>query len=228
MITTRPGTAANHLEPGTAPGHANPIRGRFNSLFFKLIAEGHADRRLRDVRSEILAPLHGDIVEIGPGNGPLFRYLGQARKVHAVEPSPYWHERLRRSAASAGIDLDVHQVTGERTGLPDQSADAVVTSWVLCTVSDPEAVLAEIRRVLKPGGRYAFIEHVAAPPGSAVRAVQDAVHRPWRWLFEGCHTNRDTASAIRAAGFRQVDVREFRIATPFVPIRTQISGVAVK
>jgi len=201
----------------------NPIRGRLNSALLAML-DGYVDRRLHEPRQRI-AELRGVVVDLGAGNGPVLRYLKPGTVVHAIEPNPYFHRRLRASAAAAEVELTVHEVPGEAMDLPDASVDAVVCTWVLCTVDDPAAVLREVRRVLRPGGQFVFIEHVAAPSGP-VRVVQRLVHRPWRWTFEGCHTQRDTAAAIRAAGFAAVDVEEFRIRTAFVPMRTQIAGVA--
>lgn len=205
----------------------NPVRGRFNSWFLRLL-DGHFDRRLGDVRRDLLGGLTGQVAEIGAGNGPTLRYLQPGTVVHAIEPNPYFHHRLRREATRRGIELILHPVPGEQIDLADCSVDAVVSALVLCTVANPAEVLAEIRRILKPGGRFVFSEHIAAPPGTAVRRAQDAVHKPWRWVFEGCNTNRDTARAIRDAGFASVALREVRMATPIVPIRTQIAGVATR
>lgn len=211
----------------TRHSHRNPVRGPFNSWILAAL-EGHFHRTVGPARARVFGQLDGRVVDIGAGNGPTFRYLRPGVTVHAVEPNPHFHRRLRGTASKHGIELVLHDTPGEGIDLPDGSADAVITSWVLCTVADPEAVLAEVRRVLKPGGRYAFVEHVAAPPGSGVRRVQDAVFAPWRWMFEGCHTNRDTEAAIRAAGFASVEVDEIRVRTPFVPIRPQLAGVALK
>ncbi len=203
----------------------HPLRGRLNSAFFSVM-DGYADRRLLEPR-QVFAGLGGVVVDVGAGNGPVLRYLRPGTTVHAVEPNPYFHPRLRKSAAAAGLDLTIHQVPGEATGLPDASADAVLCSWVLCSVYDPAAVLREVRRILRPGGTFAFVEHVAAPTG-AVRLTQRLVQRPWRWLFEGCHTDRDTAAAIRAAGFASVEVTQFQFRSAFVPVRTQIAGTATR
>lgn len=208
-------------------GHRNPVRGPFNSWILDRSA-GQIDRQLGDVRRDVFGDLSGQVVDVGAGNGATLRYLRPPVTVHAVEPNPYFHRRLRRTADRLGIELVLHPVPGERIDLPDNSVDAALTSWVLCTVAHPAAVLAEIRRVLKPAGRFAFVEHVAAPPGSAVRRVQGAVRKPWHWLFEGCHTDRDTAATIHAAGFSSVQLQEVRMATPLVPLRSQIAGVAVK
>jgi ubiquinone/menaquinone biosynthesis C-methylase UbiE len=207
--------------------HEHPVRGRFNSWFLDL-ASGDAHRKLGAVRQQVLSNLSGSVVDVGAGNGPMLRYLRPGVTVHAVEPNPYFHRRLRRTAQELGIELVLHTEPGERIDLPDNSVDAAMTSWVLCTVADPAAVLSEVRRVLKPGGRFAFTEHVGAPAGSAVRRVQNLVFRPWRWLFEGCHTNRDIADVIFAAGFSSVELRDVVMATPFVPMRSQIAGVATR
>ena len=212
-------------EATTAP-RPNPVRGRLNSAFFALMAR-YIDRRLAGHKDRIFDRLGGVVAEIGAGNGPNLRYLPRRTTVHAVEPNPYFHRRLERTAAAQGMDLTIHAVPGEAIDLDDASVDAVLCTWVLCTVEDPGQVLREIRRVLRPGGRFAFIEHVAAPAGP-VRRVQRLVRRPWRWTFEGCRTDRDTAAAVRAAGFASVELTEFRFRSTFVPVRTQIAGVAVR
>jgi SAM-dependent methyltransferase len=204
----------------------NPVRGRLNSAFFALMG-GYINQRLAGHKRRILARVGGVVVEIGPGNGPNLRYLPPKTTVHAIEPNPYFHRRLERTAAAHGIDLIIHPVMGEAIDLDDASVDAVLCTWVLCTVDDPAQVLREIHRILRPGGRFAFIEHVGAPRG-AVRRVQRLVRRPWRWAFEGCRTDRDTAAAIRAAGFASVEISEFRFRSSFVPVRTQIAGIAVR
>ncbi|HEU5028194.1 MAG TPA: class I SAM-dependent methyltransferase [Spirillospora sp.] len=204
----------------------NPVRGRLNSGFFALMA-GYIEHRLAGHKRRIFAGTGGVVAEIGAGNGPNLRYLAPGTTVHAIEPNPYFHRRLERTAAARGVDLTVHPVPGEAIDLEDASVDAVVCTWVLCTVHDPAQVLREIHRILRPGGRFAFIEHVAAPHGT-VRRAQRLVRRPWRWAFEGCRTDRDTAAAIRAAGFASVDITEFRFRSTFVPVRTQIAGTAVR
>ncbi|HET19319.1 MAG TPA: SAM-dependent methyltransferase [Chromatiales bacterium] len=108
------------------------------------------------------------------------------------------------------------------------SADLVVGTLVLCTVDDPERVLAEVRRVLRPGGRFVFVEHIAAEAGSGLRRVQEAVHGAWHWCFEGCNTQRETDRLIEAAGFREVRMEHYRLRSPFLPVNPQIAGVAVK
>ena len=204
----------------------NPVRGRLNSAFFAVMG-GYINQRLGGHKRRIFDHRDGVVVEIGAGNGPNLRYLRSGTTVHAIEPNPHFHGRLRRAAAAHGIDLSIHPVPGEEIDLADGCADAVVCTWVLCTVQDPARVLQEIHRILRPGGRFVFIEHVAAPSG-AVRRVQTLVRRPWRWMFEGCHTDRDTAAAIRAAGFSAVEITQFRFRSTFVPVRTQVAGTAVR
>ena len=145
----------------------------------------------------------------------------------AIEPNTYMHTRLRRSARSRGVDLEIRGVVGERIGLPDASADAVISSLVLCSVRDPDAVLAEVRRVLRPGGRFSFTEHVAAKRGTPTRWTQRILRRPWAWIFEGCSCERDLARVIQSAGFSSVDLSHYRIRSPFLPFNTHIAGTAI-
>ena len=125
------------------------------------------------------------------------------------------------------IDLEIRDVVGERIDLPDSSAEAVISSLVLCTVANPSQVVAEVHRILRPGGRYSYLEHVAAVEGTITRGVQRAVRRPWAWVFEGCSCERDLETVIRSGGFSSVDNRAYRIHSPFVPFNTHIAGTAL-
>ena len=182
---------------------------------------------LRHHKATAFADLPPTVVELGAGVGANLRYLPADAHLVAIEPNPHMHGRLRRAARSLGVDLEIRSVVAERIDLPDDSADAVISSLVLCSVRDPDAVLAEVRRILRPGGRYSFAEHVAARPGTPTRWAQRVLRRPWAWVFEGCSCERDLAGAIRSAGFASVDLVGYRIHSPFVPFNTHIAGTAI-
>ncbi|HEX9399459.1 MAG TPA: methyltransferase domain-containing protein [Anaeromyxobacter sp.] len=165
---------------------------------------------------------------MGAGDGANFRYLEPGTHVIAVEPNVHTHASLRAAAARHRITVDVRATVAERLPLPDGSVDAVISSLVLCTVTDPARALAEVRRVLRPDGRFWCVEHVAAPEGSLIARVQRLVKRPWRWFFEGCDTHRDVAGLLREAGFAAVEITPFTLRTAFLPIRSQIAAVAVR
>ena len=166
------------------------------------------------------------VVELGSGVGANLRYLAAGSTLIAVEPNPAMHRRLRRAARRHGVRLEVQAAPAERTRLPDASAEVVLSSLVLCSVADPVAALAEVRRVLRPGGRFLFVEHVAAPDGSRLRRLQHLVRGPWAWCFEGCSCERDLAALVRSAGFANVDLESYRLRSPFLPFNTQIAGQA--
>jgi SAM-dependent methyltransferase len=207
------------------PAHA--VRGPFNATFFWL-AGGLLDLLLRPHKRRVLVDLPDTVVELGSGVGANLRYLSPGSTLIAVEPNPAMHRRLRIAAERHDVRLDVRPVSAEDTDLPDASADVVISSLVLCSVADPARVLAEVRRVLRPGGRFVFVEHVAAPAGTALRRLQRWVRRPWAWCFEGCSCERDLASLIRSAGFSTVDVEGYRLRSPFLPFNTQIAGVVTR
>lgn len=116
-------------------------------------------------------------------------------------------------------------VGAESTGLPDDSVDAVVRTLVLCTVADPAAALAEVRRILRPGGRLVLIEHVSATAGTALDKVQRLLRRVWRWVFEGCDLCRPTADLLAASGFTAVELERYRLRSLFVAVNEQVAGV---
>ncbi|WP_151084210.1 class I SAM-dependent methyltransferase [Nocardioides cynanchi] len=207
--------------------HAHPVRGPMNAAFF-WAAGGMFDRLLRSHKRRVYADLPDTVVELGAGVGANLRYLSPGSTLIAVEPNPAMHGRLRRAARRSGVHLDLRPVSAERTHLPDASVDVVLSSLVLCSVGDPGQVLREVRRVLRPGGRFVFVEHVAAPAGTPLRRLQRWVRRPWAWCFEGCSCERDLASVVGDAGFDRVDVESYRLRSPFLPFNTQIAGVATR
>jgi SAM-dependent methyltransferase len=205
---------------------AHPVRGRLNAGFFTAL-DGYLNWLLRDKKHEVFAALPGQIVEVGPGVGANFAYMPARCHLIAVEPNPHMHRGLERRAARRGIDMEIRTVTADAIDIDDHSVDAVISSLLLCTVPDPKCVLSEILRILRPGGRYAFLEHVAAPEGSALRGIQRAMRRPWAWAFEGCSCERDLAAVIRDAGFTFVEIDEYRLRSPFLPANAQIAGTAI-
>jgi SAM-dependent methyltransferase len=210
----------------SATFESHPVRGRFNAAFL-MAFDRPIDRQTRDRKRKIFSGLPPEVVEVGPGVGANLRYMPPGCRVIAIEPNPYMHDGLRKQAARRGIDIEIHGVAGDAIDLDDQSVDAVITSLLLCTVADPERVVGEIRRILRPGGRYAFLEHVAAPEGTLLRRIQHAVRRPWAWVFEGCSCERDLAAVIGAAAFASVEIDRFLVRSPFVPANTQIAGRAI-
>jgi SAM-dependent methyltransferase len=206
---------------------AHPLRGPFNAAFFRVMGPvlelGMGSRKRR-----LLAGLPHRVVEIGPGVGANLRHLPAGAELVALEPNPHMHRRLREAARRSGVALDLRAVGAEATGLPDGGADVVISSLVLCSVPDPAAVLAEVRRILRPGGTFRFFEHVVAPRRGLTRVAQRLLRRPWAWTFEGCSCERDLAGAIRAAGFATASIERYRVRTPFVPFAPHIAGVATR
>lgn len=204
----------------------HPVRGRINSWFLAA-AEKPMHREYGERKRRIFGELPATIVELGPGSGANFRYYSRGTRVIAVEPNPMMLKRMYSQAARHGVEIDLRHAGAEGMEVESESADLVVSTLVLCSVRDPRQVLSEVRRVLSPGGRFAFLEHVAAEPGTRLRKVQDAIHRPWHWLGEGCHLNRDTASTIEDAGFSELELERFDGSgrTPYQP---HISGFAIR
>ena len=177
---------------------------------------------------ETIGALHGTVVELGPGTGANLRYYGDDVEVIAIEPNPVMREKLAENAREHGLALDIRSVRGERIDVADGVADAVVATLVLCGVDDPAQVIAEAHRILKPGGSFFFIEHVAAPAGTMTRRVQGIVKAPHRWMFNGCEVDRDTASLLRSSPFASVEIEEIDCGVSDLYVRHRILGTATK
>jgi SAM-dependent methyltransferase len=205
--------------------NANPVRGRLNAAVFRSV-DWYADRLFGKRKRALFATLPSTVLEIGPGTGANLRYYRPGTSLVAVEPNPHMHASLRTAAQRRGITVEIRAESADHIGLPDASVDAVVSTLVLCTVPDPAAAVREAHRVLRPGGRLIFVEHVRADSWYGV--LQRAVARPWRWFFEGCDVCRDTSQTLAEAGFAELTVDQYRVRSVFLPINVQIAGVATR
>jgi ubiquinone/menaquinone biosynthesis C-methylase UbiE len=206
----------------------NGARSGFNAWFFDRLNPyiNYASRRHKQAAFTGIEA--GTVVEIGAGAGANVRYLPAGTHLIAVEPNLRMHDRLRRNCERVGIELTIVAGGAEAIPLPGASVDEVICSLVLCT-ADADRVLAEVQRVLKPGGRFRFVEHVVAPRRGLRRAVQRVIRRPWGWVFEGCNPGKDTVGLLEAAGFDALEVerRKFRRSL-FWPVNTAVWGIAVR
>jgi SAM-dependent methyltransferase len=184
-------------------------------------ASGRAERAgLGEARAALLRGVEGRVLEIGAGTGWNVVRYPPGTDVTYTEPDPHMGKRLRAKG------VDVVAAGAEALPFADDSFDTVVSTLVLCTVPDVPATLREIRRVLRPGGKLRFLEHVRADPGTKLERWQDRLHGPWHAVACGCHCNRDTLSSLAAAGFSVEDVRHeaWRFMPPIV--RPVVTGTA--
>ncbi|MBI2924216.1 MAG: class I SAM-dependent methyltransferase [Verrucomicrobia bacterium] len=187
---------------------------------------GRYERLTAERKKALLGDLHGEVVEIGPGTGPNLTFYPADVRWIGIEPNPFMHAHLRAAAEKRGLSVEIRSGTAERIDASTQSVDAVVSTLVLCSVRDVAAVLEEARRVLKPGGRFVFLEHVAAPRGTMLRRVQRLGRPIVEFLGDGCHLDRETWVFIEQAGFTKLDLEFLRL--PLALNGPHISGVAWK
>jgi len=151
-------------------------------------------------RERACADVVGDVLEVGFGSGRNLPHLGpEVSRVYAVEPVDLAWERAAERVRRFGRPVERVGLDAATIPLPDDSVDAVVSTWTMCTIPDLTAALAEIRRVLRPGGRVHFVEHSLAPQPGVARA-QRAMQPLWGPLAGGCHLDRDLPAELEQAG----------------------------
>jgi ubiquinone/menaquinone biosynthesis C-methylase UbiE len=183
------------------------------------------ERRWMGVRRRrLLAGARGAVLEIGGGTGANLAHYRDVDRVIVAEPDPFMRKRLGQKLADARVPVEVSAAGAETLPFPDGSFDTVVSTLVLCTVPDQEAALDEIRRVLRPGGRLLFIEHVRAEGATA--RWQDRLEPLWGRLFGGCHPNRETVTAIEEAGFEIETFESFYPPDPLSVLIPCVQGSA--
>jgi ubiquinone/menaquinone biosynthesis C-methylase UbiE len=201
-------------DPEMPPPHPVPPTDRPRPVFSRVyarISEGMDAEGLAALRTELLAPLSGSVVEVGCGNGRNFaRYPAAVTRVTAVEPEPHLRDLATRAAATAPVPVTVVAGTAEALPAPDGGADAVVLCLVLCSLPDRQRALAEVTRVLRPGGTLALLEHGLGPT-RRLRAVQRLADATlWPLLAGGCHTAVDPVGLVKGAGFEVTALRRLR------------------
>ncbi|HEX3239986.1 MAG TPA: class I SAM-dependent methyltransferase [Solirubrobacterales bacterium] len=191
--------------------------GRAFSALYDSGLRAAEEAGLARMRAELLAGAEGRVVELGAGTGANLEHYPELEELVLVEPDPHMTKRLRERLAGSGRKATIVEAPAERLPLEPGSFDTAVVTLVLCTVPDPVATIAEIARVLKPGGRLLFIEHVRAEDPSLAR-WQDRLERPWRFFADGCRCNRDTLATITASRFELGEVEHDRTpkAVPIV------------
>ncbi|GIG68576.1 class I SAM-dependent methyltransferase [Phytomonospora endophytica] len=179
------------------------------------------------LKTDLIASLSGTVLEIGAGTGRNFPHLSPGAEWIGLEPDRRLHAKLQASASRhARPNPRILPARAESIPLADESVDAVVSTVVLCSVDDQSTALAEVSRVLRPGGRLVFFEHVAAPRGTWTRRLQRAWAPFSRRFDRGCDPVRDTASAIERAEFAFVEFRRFAMPTGLGPTVPFIAGYA--
>jgi ubiquinone/menaquinone biosynthesis C-methylase UbiE len=205
---------------------AGPTRGGHPvfAALYDLVGAPAERRWMGDRRRRLLAGARGAVLEIGGGTGANLAYYRDVDRVTIAEPDPSMRSRIGPKLEDARVPVEVSAAGAEALPFPDVSFHTVVSTLVLCTVPDQAAALDEVRRVLRPGGRLLFIEHVRAA-GSMAR-WQDRLEPLWRRLFGGCHPNRDTVAAIEDAGFEIETFESFYPPDPLSSLTPHVQGSA--
>lgn len=199
-------------------------------IFAWLLAKSDAlnDQLYRSIKEELFKNIKGTVVEIGPGTGNNLRYLSAGINWIGAEPNESFHKTILAIAQDRNINASIISSSAESIPLPDESADAVISTLVLCSVPNQQNTLHEIKRILKKGGALFFIEHVADKRGTFRKKAQDIFNPLNRLFADGCSCNRETWIEIEKAGFSNVNIIHKMINEAMSLHTPHIFGYAVK
>ncbi|MBF0169879.1 MAG: class I SAM-dependent methyltransferase [Nitrospinae bacterium] len=203
------------------------MKGFYSRHLFPRLLELFMDRPLFSVhRAGLLAGVTGDTLELGAGPGLNFpHYPGAVRRLTAIDHNEGMREKARRRAKEAGLDVAYRILDGAHLPFPDGSFDTVVSSWTLCSVDDIEGALAQVRRVLKPAGRFLFLEHGRSADVRVARWQRRLT--PFnRIVADGCRLDRDIPALLTGAGFDLGPLSVFPLQGAPSIFATHYQGVA--
>jgi len=208
-------------------GLGSNLRRRLVAWVYRPLIARH-DRFIAPYKQDLFRALSGSVLEIGPGPGSNLRYLSEVDHWVGVEPNRYMHPMIRQELERTAIDGTILEDGAESLPFAEHSFDAVIGTLVLCSVRDPARVVDELFRVLRPGGRYCFIEHVAAPTGSRLRWMQRLARPLWTCCGDGCHPDRETSETLHRSRFDRLEFQEFRAPRGVLPaiVSPHICGTA--
>ncbi len=214
----------SQVTPPNGRAHSRPVFARI----YAKVAEMGERRGGAEHRKRLLVGLSGRVIEIGAGSGANFpHYPSTVSEVIAVEPERYLRERAQQAAAVAPVSVSVVDGGADRLPGEAQSFDSGVCALVLCTVPDQQSALAELHRVIRPGGELRFYEHVVGHSKWEARFQRLADATFWPHVAGGCHMARDTTAGIEHAGFQIETCERFPFSpTAFLPPDPHILGVA--
>ncbi len=187
--------------------------GLYSRYLFPRLCDGLMGQPLlAEHRKDVLAAVNGEILEIGFGTGLNLRhYPDHVRKITTVDPNPGMNQLARQRIAASRIEVDQRVLGGEAMPFADNAFDFVVSTWTLCSIPEVGRALGEVFRVLRPGGRFVFLEHgLSDDPG--IQKWQRRLNPIEGFLGDGCRLDLDVESVVRSQAFHEVEVEQFSLA----------------
>jgi ubiquinone/menaquinone biosynthesis C-methylase UbiE len=199
--------------------------GRLSARCYDWFMRQPEEGGLREMRRELLSTATGRCLEIGAGTGLNLDLWPPQTDLVLTEPDPNMVRQLRPKLEQATRRVELVEAGGERLPFPDSSFDTVALTLVLCTAPDPAAVLREVSRVLRPGGRFLFLEHVRSEDPKLAR-WQDRLHGPWYFFGDGCHCNRDTQGELERSALQVERLERGKLPKAPPIVRPLVRGAA--